>query len=250
MSATSTQGTRRRSPRGHALSSVAVALGCVLFLGGFGWGAYQYQPYTVPTDSMAPTVPAGERVLAQRIDGEAVRRGDVVVFEDPRWGDMPMLKRVVGVGGDKVTCCDAQGRVAVNGQALDEPYLDSPDGRGGAGSVAASPRAFSAAVPPGRLFLLGDKRDSSLDSREYLEDSAQGTVSRGTVRARVDATVWPLGDAGRVTRPEEFEKLPGGVSPPGPLTPVLWTSAVGVVLILGGAAYGPFARRGGRQPGP
>lgn len=250
MSTTSTQGAGRRSRRGYALSSVAVALGCVLFLGGFAWGAYQYQPYTVPTDSMAPTVPAGERVLAQRVDGDAVRRGDVVVFEDPRWGDMPMLKRVVGVGGDKVSCCDARGRVTVNGQALDESYLDSPAGQDGAGSVAASPRTFSAAVPRGRLFLLGDKRDSSLDSREHLEDSAQGTVSRDTVRARVDATVWPLGGAGRVTRPEAFTELPGGVSRPGPLMPVLWTSGVGVALILGGAAYGPFARRGGRQPGP
>lgn len=245
MSTTTTQSTGRRLRPGYALSSVAVALGCVLFLGGFAWGAYEYQPYTVPTDSMAPTVPAGERVLAQRIDGDAVHRGDVVVFEDPQWGDMPMLKRVVGVGGDKVTCCDAQGRLAVNGRALDESYLD-----GGTTDNAASPVEFSATVPRGRLFLLGDKRDSSLDSREHLEDSAQGAVGRDTVRARVDATVWPLGGAGRVARPQAFAEMPGGVSGPGPLMPVLWTSGVGVVLILIGAVCGPFARRGGRQPAP
>lgn len=242
MSTTTTRGAGRPARPGYAISSVAVALGCVLFLGGFAWGAYQYQPYTVPTDSMSPTVPAGERVLAQRIDGTAVHRGDVVVFEDPEWGDMPMLKRVVGVGGDKVTCCDKQGRLAVNGKPLEESYLGGAD--------TASPVEFSATVPRGRLFLLGDKRDSSLDSREHLEDSAQGAVGRKAVRARVDATVWPLGGAGRVARPQAFAELPGGVSEPGPLMPVLWTSGVGVVLILVGAAYGPFARRGGRQPAP
>ena len=65
---------------GSVLSGLAVAVGCVLFLGGFAWGAVQYKPYTVPTQSMSPTVKAGDRVLAQRISGGDVRRGDVVVF--------------------------------------------------------------------------------------------------------------------------------------------------------------------------
>src|SRR6476660_1118564 len=91
--------------RGY-LSGLAVAVGCVLFLGGFAWGAVEYQPYTVPTDSMQPTDNPGDRVLGQRIDGSAVHRGDVVVFDDPTWGIVPMVKRVVGVGGDKVACCD------------------------------------------------------------------------------------------------------------------------------------------------
>ncbi|WP_323379191.1 signal peptidase I [Streptomyces durbertensis] len=235
-----TPGERGRV--GHAISSLAVALGCVLFLGGFAWGAYVYQPYTVPTDSMAPTVGAGERVLAQRIDGEAVRRGDVVVFEDPGWGDLPMLKRVVGVGGDRVECCDDKGRLSVNGHPLDEPYVT---GRG-----PASPVDFTARVPRDGLFLLGDKRDSSLDSREHLDDAHQGSVGRDTVRARVDATVWPFAGAGAVARPDGFRELPGGVSRPGPWSAVLWTCGAGAVLILGGAAYGPFARRGGRRTGP
>ncbi|MCZ9346523.1 S26 family signal peptidase, partial [Streptomyces sp. TRM76130] len=61
------------------MSGVAVALGMVLFLGGFVWGAVVYRPYTVPTDSMAPTIGAGDRILAERVDGTDVRRGDVVV---------------------------------------------------------------------------------------------------------------------------------------------------------------------------
>ena len=70
-----------RGRLGNALSGLAVAVGCVLFLGGFVWGAVVYQPYTVPTDSMTPTVKAGDRVLAERIDGDEVRRGDIVVFQ-------------------------------------------------------------------------------------------------------------------------------------------------------------------------
>jgi len=89
-----------RGKAGSVLSGIAVALGCVLFLGGFVWGAVVYQPYTVPTDSMTPTIGAGDRVLAQRIDGDQVKRGDVVVFREASWGDMPMVKRVVGIGGD------------------------------------------------------------------------------------------------------------------------------------------------------
>ncbi|MCW0121709.1 signal peptidase I, partial [Bacillus subtilis] len=91
---------------------------------GFVWAAVVYQPYTVPTDSMSPTVKPGDRVLAERIDGADVRRGDVVVFTDEVWGATPMVKRVVGVGGDKVACCDREGRLTVNGTPVDEPYLD------------------------------------------------------------------------------------------------------------------------------
>lgn len=129
---------------GNRLSGLAVALGCVLFLGGFVWGAVLYQPYTVPTDSMHPTVKSDSRVLAERVDGEEVRRGDVVVFQDSVWGAVPMVKRVVGVGGDKVACCDKSGRLTVNGKPVEEPYLRS---RGptpsGLSTARTSPRASS-----------------------------------------------------------------------------------------------------------
>ena len=108
---------------GSVLSGLAVAVGCVLFLGGFAWGAVQYKPYTVPTQSMEPTVKAGDRVLAQRISGGDVRRGDVVVFQDKDWANVPMVKRVVGIGGDTVKCCGTDGRLTVNGTPVEEPYL-------------------------------------------------------------------------------------------------------------------------------
>lgn len=226
-----TDGGRGRL--GSALSGLAVAVGCVLFLGGFVWGAVVYQPYTVPTDSMSPTVKVGERVLAQRIDGDAVRRGDIVVFRDAQWGDMPMVKRVVGVGGDKIACCDADGRLTVNGTAVEEPYLHSKG--------PASPQGFTATVPKGQLFLLGDERSGSLDSRVHLQEPGQGSVPRSAVTARLDAVAWPL-NGGLVDRPESFAALPGGVSRPGPVKLVAGTVVVGALLIVGGAAYGPIAR--------
>lgn len=110
MSATGRTGDGR-GKLGSKLSGLAVAVGCVLFLGGFAWAAVVYRPYTVPTESMTPTVNAGDRVLAQRVDGGEVRRGDVVVFTDAAWGDMPMVKRVVGIGGDRIACCEKDGRL-------------------------------------------------------------------------------------------------------------------------------------------
>lgn len=78
---------------------------------------------------MTPTVDAGDKILAQRIDGSEVRRGDIVVFTDPLWGDVPMVKRVVAVGGDKVACCDKQGRLTVDGKPVDEPFRLDPEDR-------------------------------------------------------------------------------------------------------------------------
>ncbi|WP_406253108.1 signal peptidase I [Streptomyces atratus] len=223
---------------GSMLSGLAVAVGCVLFLGGFAWGAVVYKPYTVPTESMTPTVHAGDRILAQRIDGSEVHRGDVVVFTDPAWdANLPMVKRVVGIGGDKIACCGKDGRLTVNGKPIDEPYLHTKD--------PASAENFTAEVPKGKLFLLGDERTASLDSRVHLDDAGHGSVPRDAVQARVDAVAWPMN--GMVERPQAFASLPGGVSSPGPLRLQLGAVLVGVVLILGGAAYGPIAARSARK---
>ncbi len=184
-----------------------MAVGCVLFLGGFAWGAVAYQPYTVPTDSMQPTVNPGDRVLAQRVNGDEVRRGDVVVFNDTDWGNVPMVKRVVGVGGDTVACCDKQGRLTVNGTPVDEPYLTAARPR--LGDRLHRHRAAD------RLFLLGDNRNVSEDSRVHLNDGADGAVPLSAVTARVDATVWPLGQAGRGSRPSASTRCRAGSPPPG-----------------------------------
>ncbi|MFF1477836.1 signal peptidase I [Streptomyces sp. NPDC058301] len=236
MSGTGRTDDGRGRGLGSLLSGLAVAVGCVLFLGGFVWGAIEYKPYTVPTQSMNPTVKAGDRVLAQRIDGADVKRGDVVIFKDKVWGNVPMVKRVVGIGGDTVKCCDQGGKLTVNGRPIDEPYLHN---------TAASTTKFSATVPKDQLFLLGDERDVSLDSRVHLEDAANGSVPRSAVSARVDAVAWPLD--GMLKRPTGFKALPGGISQPGPLTLVVGAVIAGAVLIVVGAVYGPLARRFGRR---
>ncbi|MFG2634781.1 signal peptidase I [Streptomyces sp. NPDC048362] len=230
---------------GQRLSGIAVALGLVLFLGGFGWAAVSYRPYTVPTSSMTPTIDAGDRVVAQRVDGDEVRRGDVVVFEDKSWvSNAKVVKRVVAVGGDTVSCC-TDGKLTVNGKRIDEPYLP-------AGSLAEIKGFPTVTVPKGRLFLLGDERQGSLDSTAHLTDAAQGTVSRDAVSARVDAVVWPWN--GMLKRPTGFEAL-GALSRPGPLRTIELLIVAGAVLILGGGAYGPIAKRLGgsrarTEPGP
>ncbi|MDT3399884.1 signal peptidase I [Streptomyces sp. B1866] len=230
----------RDGGRGRLVSGLVVALGCLLFLGGAGWGAIAYKPYSVPSDSMAPTLRQGARLLAQRIDGDEVRRGDVVIFRDPLWGqNLSMAKRVVAVGGDTVACCDRRGRLTVDGRPVEEPYLHA---RG-----PASVTRFSATVPADRLFVMGDHRADSVDSRAHLGDGADGSIPRDAVRARVDAVVWPLSDLGTVGRPDGFADLPGGVSQPGPLRVILALTTVGAALVLGGALYGPVARAAARR---
>ncbi|MFI5674605.1 signal peptidase I [Streptomyces cellulosae] len=226
------------SRTGQRLSGLAVALGIVLFLGAFAWGAVLYRPYTVPTSSMSPTIAAGDRVMAERVDGDEVRRGDVVVFKDTAWvSNALVVKRVVAVGGDTVSCC-TKGKLTVNGKQIDEPYLP-------AGSVAEDKVIPTVTVPKGRLFLLGDERQGSLDSTAHLSDAAGGTVSQNAVRARVDAVVWPMN--GMLKKPTGFQTL-GPLSTPGPLRTIVVLIVAGAVLVLGGGAYGPIAQRvGGRS---
>ncbi|MFE0348147.1 signal peptidase I [Streptomyces griseoluteus] len=233
----SAQGAESKGGLGGKLSGVAVALGLLLFLAGFGWAAVTYRPYTVPTSSMTPTIDAGDRVLAQRVDGADVRRGDVVVFSDKTWvTGADVVKRVVAVGGDTVACC-TDGKLSVNGKPVDEPYLPK-------GTPAEIKDFPTVTVPKGRLFLLGDERQGSLDSTAHLTDAAEGTVSRGAVHARVDSVVWPM--RGMLTRPTGFEAL-GTLSEPGPLPLIEVMIVAGAVLVLGGAAYGPIVARVGRS---
>ncbi|MEV6025160.1 signal peptidase I [Streptomyces sp. NPDC052036] len=225
-----------RGRLGSTLSGLAVALGCVLFVGGFAWGAFVYKPYTVPTDSMSPTIAAGDRVLAQRVDAADIKRGDVVVFRQKSWGNMPIVKRVVAVGGDTVACC-TDGKLTVDGKQIHETYLAK-------GQAAELKQIPTITVPKNRLFLLGDERQGSLDSTAHLTEAFSGTVPRGSVDARVDAVAWPMN--GMLARPTGFEEL-GPISSPGPLRLILGAIVAGAVLVMAGGAYGPIAQRAARR---
>src|SRR3954470_21029095 len=109
----------------YALLVVACAAGIAAF------NAFVAQPYEIPSGSMENTLRSGDRVLVDKLAyrfGSAPARGDVVVFDGEgsfvqESGRTDYIKRVIGVGGDRVTCCDRQGRITVNGRPLDETYL-------------------------------------------------------------------------------------------------------------------------------
>ncbi|MEC3997455.1 signal peptidase I [Actinacidiphila sp. DG2A-62] len=164
-------------------------------------------PYQVPSSSMENTLRVGDRVLVDKLAyrfGGTPRRGDVIVFDGEGSfrlsGGTDYVKRVIGVGGDRVTCCDARGRLLVNGHPLDEPYLHPGD--------APSAEAFDIVVPRGRLWVMGDHRADSADSRQHLGDPGGGTVPVGKVIGRAEWIAWPVGHWTRLRRPAAFAAVP------------------------------------------
>ncbi|GCB48806.1 signal peptidase I [Streptomyces sp. NL15-2K] len=165
---------------------VAWVLGClglVLVIASLGWLRAGYLRATVPSDSMSPTYAVGDGIVAERVGGDEVRRGDVVLYSAPeryRFAES-VMQRVVGVGGDRVVCCASAGstreRITVNGKPLHEPYVKD-------GIADGLHRPYDVTVPEGRLFLLGDHRLNSMDSRFFADDRG-GTVPVGAVEGRV-----------------------------------------------------------------
>lgn len=173
-----TRPVRLRAGAVAALSVLLVVAGALLGL--------RYDTYHVGTTVMDPAVSRGQWVLtAPYRSGESPAAGDVVVVRSDGWQSEPpgaqYILRVVAVGGDKVTCCDRDGRTLVNGTP---PAVD-----GVSGEAPGSP-AFEGVVPPGRVFLLGDRRDVARDSRAYLEVES-GTVPVAAVVGRVVASALP-----------------------------------------------------------
>ena len=194
------------------------------------------QMFVIPSPSMESTLLVGDKIVAQKIT--AFQRGDVVVFGDPGgWlrnanipkrgpigkafefvGVLPdvstghLIKRVIGMPGDKVVCCDKQGRITVNGQPLDETsYLY----RDAAGKQVVSAVTFEVVVPKDHLFVMGDHRDESADSRCHLSDVSAGTwkgetafVPVKSVVGPAEAVVAPFNRFQRLHRPTTFATVP------------------------------------------
>ena len=233
------------------------------------------QAFYIPSGSMENTLLVNDRVLVNKLADkpDEIHRGDVVVFRDPGgWlngpevqerggvlgavrdalvfvglapaaGEEDLIKRVIGVGGDEVACCDSEGRVTVNGVPLDEEaYLFPKD--------EPSFEDFKVTVPEGELWVMGDHRSVSEDSRAHREQPGEGFVPVDDVIGRAFTIVWPLDRASLLRRPDTFDQprwtRPGPERP----TPVVgfprceWHSAS---WCAGRAGSG---RTSGRSSGP
>lgn len=185
------------------------------------------QAFYIPSGSMNDTLVLDDRILVQKVSywsGEP-QRGDIVVFSDPggwlgpgevRTADSPvarglemfglfptgghLVKRVIGVGGDRVVCCDKEGRISVDGVPLQEDaYLPAGE--------KPSLIEFDVKVPEGYLWVQGDNRSNSADSRVHLGDPGGGFIPVDDVVGKVFMVVWPWEHATMVERPATFETV-------------------------------------------
>lgn len=213
------------SSLGAAVKEIAIVVVLALALATVV-RVFLFQAFLIPSGSMENTLLIGDRVLVSKLTtrfGE-IERGDVVVFSDPGgWlgspppgpggvrgavadvlqfvGVLPsdseghLIKRVVGVGGDRVACCDAQGRLSVNGVPVDESALLKP-------GVEPSLREFDVTVPDGSFWVMGDNRPNSGDSRVH------GAVPADAVVGRTFTIVWPPDRWGGIGRPDTYDAVP------------------------------------------
>jgi signal peptidase I len=238
---------KRRAPLWlETVVLLVVALGMALIIKTFF-----VQAFYIPSASMEPGLVENDRILVQKPSywfGEP-QRGDVVVFEDPggwllgpetgpqtllakglaRVGLYPtgghLVKRVIGTPGDTIECCDDQGRLIVNGVAIDEDSFIRPQPDCDGPMVNACQRDWKVTVPADRLFVMGDNRAASADSSDRLCkrqpeqcDPEQPSLPKGNpdrpfvpvdnVVGKVFTLVWPLSHAEWIGRPEVFEDVP------------------------------------------
>ncbi|WP_030649053.1 MULTISPECIES: signal peptidase I [Streptomyces] len=176
---------------------------CLAFL--LALNAFVAQPFEIPSGSMEQGLRIGDRVLVNKLAyrfGAQPRRGDVIVFDGTGYfGDADYIKRVAGVGGDHVVCCDKKGRIEVNGRPVDETAFLYP-------GDSASSVPFDVVVPSGRLFVLGDHRSDSSDSRDHLGSPGGGMIPVGDVIGRADWIVWPYRHWTHLTRPPAYARVP------------------------------------------
>ncbi|AZM55797.1 signal peptidase I [Streptomyces sp. WAC 01529] len=187
-----------RLPGGGLTLTFLLCVGALLLV-----SAFVVQPFQIPSGSMEPAFRVGDRVLVNKLAyrfGSEPQRGDAVVFDGSGYfGDADYIKRVVGTGGDRVVCCEGGG-IKVNGEPVDEPYLYPGD--------RPSTVPFDVVVPEGSLFLLGDHRSDSRDSRDHLGEPGGGMIPVEEVIGRADWIAWPIGHWTSLERPDGYARVP------------------------------------------
>jgi signal peptidase I len=239
-------GSGRRKRKGLPLWQELPLLLIIAFCLAILVRTFLLQAFYIPSGSMEDTLIAGDRVLVNKVvyNFREPARGEVVVFrgtdawapeniEDgnigafakigqalgdlvgvSRPGEKDFIKRVIGLPGDTVSCCDVDGRVFVNGQPLDESYVirDSPLDEGAAAGVqdCRSRRFDEVVVQPGQIFVMGDHRQVSQDSR------CQGQVPIDNIIGRAFIIVWPNDRWNALSQPATFDNVPGPAAAAGP----------------------------------
>lgn len=208
-----------------------------------GVKTFMYQQFKIPSESMENTLRKGDQILVSEMKNfQPVRRGDIIVFEDrydwlppeykndhptgfdatalgqavdkglrflrirPEYPGGYLVKRVIGVGGDSVKCCDAKNHLLLNGVSLVEPYLK--DG------LKTVPYPFEIKVPKGKYWVMGDNRNNSGDSRFHQDDANHGFIDEKQIVGRALLRYYPMA-RWKVFENPGLDKLRGGkVSPP------------------------------------
>ncbi|MFB4293964.1 signal peptidase I [Nonomuraea sp. ATR24] len=170
---------------------LVLGVGIALVLQAFVIGSFY-----IPSESMENTLKINDRVFVNKLAG-APGRGDIIVFKG--WNGEDTIKRVIGVAGDRVVCCDSRKRLTINGKALDEPYLFPDD--------FPSDEKFDITVPKGKLWLMGDHRSASADSRSHMEEPGKGFIPVDDVIGTAVVRYWPLSRGTIFTTPDSFAKI-------------------------------------------
>jgi signal peptidase I len=192
--------------------------------------SFLVQFFYIPSGSMENTLQVQDRVAVNKIPfiSKSIDRGDVVVFRDPdNWlpeivdydtnkylsivksalvavGVLPnpakqyLVKRVIGVAGDRIVCCTKDDKLTINGVEVDEPYIFAGN--------KPSEMTFDVTVPEGKIWVMGDHRGASADSRYHQEDINKGFIPISKVSGRVFAVIWPFKNISYVPKVDVLKK--------------------------------------------
>jgi signal peptidase I len=246
-------GKQRKRPFWRDLLVIVVAALVLTIL----LKAFVVQVFSIPSGSMENTLLPGDRILVSKIvyRFRSIDRGDIVVFSGAGSWDPPTqpphnwfvrilddaenlvgiagpatdyVKRVIGIPGDHVACCNADGKVTVNGVPLSESSYIYP-------GAAPSELRFNITVPPGRLWVMGDNRGDSDDSRYRGNDPGVGTIPESAVVGRAFLVIWPLSRISDLPIPNTFKQASlsaaAGIATAPPATVAGGSALTGAVVL-------------------